>query len=201
MQLPDEAISYYYQSLLVPTEEEWTPAAESRARHFLPLAELKDLLPRLLQVRSQITTERELQQPPLELQPLDAGFIDLPQKYLDQFRRQGETSVLGAVQAKAAFLREQTDRVVVLGAGGEALGAQAIFQALASRHHNDLPSETRLGAPRLYFAGDNVDSDALTELLEMLQTTCVDPELRDERWAAIVINKTGTTLETAFFCR
>src|SRR5262245_23030791 len=90
MQLPDEAISYHYQSLLVPPAEEWTCAAELRARHFLPPNALKDLVPRLLQVRSQVAAERELRQVPPEMQPLDAGFIDLPQKTLEQDRRQKE---------------------------------------------------------------------------------------------------------------
>ena len=35
MQLPDEAISYNYQSLLIPPAEEWTAAAELRGKHFL----------------------------------------------------------------------------------------------------------------------------------------------------------------------
>src|SRR5258708_3412640 len=80
MQLPDEALSYAYQSLLVPAGEEWTPAAELRAKHFLPPGRVRDLATRLPQIRSQIATERDLQQVPKELTPLDAGFIDLPQK-------------------------------------------------------------------------------------------------------------------------
>jgi hypothetical protein len=79
MQLPDEAVTYDYQGLLVPPSEEWTPVAELRARHLLPPARLRDLVPRLQQVRSQIAAERELFQVPPELQPLDTGFIDLPQ--------------------------------------------------------------------------------------------------------------------------
>ena len=34
MELPDEAIAYNYQALLVPTGEEWTPAAELRHTPF-----------------------------------------------------------------------------------------------------------------------------------------------------------------------
>jgi glucose-6-phosphate isomerase len=197
MQLPDEAISYQYQSLLVPTGEAWTPAAELRARHFLPAGRLKDLVPRLLQVRSQVAAERELPQVPAELQPLDTGFIDLPQQTLDQFRRQAEASPLGRVLAAAKRLREQVDRVVVLGSGGACLAARALFEALGHSHHNERLPEHRLGVPRLYFEGRQADNDALQDLLDLLQTTCVDPELRDERWGAIVISKSGDTLETA----
>src|SRR5262249_32624717 len=101
MQLPDEAITYQVQGLLVPLLDDWTPAAELRNQHFLPPATLRELLPRLLQVRSQVAAERELRLVPIEQQPLDAGFIDLPQQLLDQHRRQGDSSVLGQVLSHA----------------------------------------------------------------------------------------------------
>ena len=41
------------------------------------------------------------------------------------------------------------------------------------------------------------DNDALQELFDLLQLTCVDPETRDERWGVVVISKSGNTLETA----
>jgi glucose-6-phosphate isomerase len=197
MQLPDEAITYQYQSLLIPQVEEWTCAAELRNRHLLPPQLLKDLVPRLQQVRSQVAAERELRQVPPEMQPLDAGFIDLPQKTLEQDRRQKEAGPLGRVLAKANALREAADRVVVLGIGGSYMGPRALFEALRSAYHNELPSKDRAGQSRLYFEGNNADNDALQELLDLLQTTCVDPEVRDERWAVVVISKSGGTLETA----
>ena len=43
MELPDEAITYNYQKLLVPVEE-WTAAAEIRSRHFVPPGRLKEPL-------------------------------------------------------------------------------------------------------------------------------------------------------------
>src|SRR5687768_11375310 len=88
MQLPDEAITYQYQGALIPQSEDWTPAAELRSRHFLPAAKLRDLSQRITQMRSEVAIERDLKQVPPEKQPLDAGFIDLPQKLLDQHRRQ-----------------------------------------------------------------------------------------------------------------
>jgi glucose-6-phosphate isomerase len=196
MQLPDEAITYNYQSLLAIPVEEWSLGAEMRARHFLPPARLKDFTPRLLQVRSQVAAERELRQPPPEMLPLEAGFIDLPQQTLDQHRRQGDASVLGRALTQAARLREQADRVVILGVGGATAGARALFEALRSTYHNELPPEVRLGVPRIYFEGDNADNDALQDLLDLLENTCVDPEIREERWAVLVISKSGDTLET-----
>src|SRR5205823_13632720 len=88
-------------------------------------------------------------------------------------------------------------RVAPLGVGGSSLGARAMFEALRSAYHNELPPDTRLGTPRIYFEGDNFDNDALQELLDLLQTTCVDPELREERWGVVIISKSGDTLEPA----
>ena len=197
MQLPDEAITYSYQGCLVPAGEDWTPAAEVRAQHYLPPARLRELSQRIMQVRSQVASERELKQVPAEQQPLDAGFIDLPQQLLDEHRRKADTSVLGRVLKIAARVRDEADRFVILGIGGSYMGARALFEALRSSCHNDLPAKDRNGVPRIHFEGNNVDNDALAELIEMLQVTCVDPELREERWGATVISKSGGTIETA----
>jgi glucose-6-phosphate isomerase len=197
MQLPDEAITYEYQSSLLPTYEGWTPTAELRTQQYLPPQAIKDLQPRLTQVRSQVAAERELQVVPPELLPLDAAFIDLPQKTLDDHRRKGPASVLGQALRHAEKLRKQCDRVVVLGIGGSYLGARALFEALRSAYHNDLPAEARLGTPRIYFEGNHADNDAFQELLDLLQRTCVDPEIATERWGIAVISKQGATLETA----
>ncbi len=197
MQLPDEAITYDYAHLLAPTSEEWTPAAELRQKHFLASTKLRELMPRVLQVRSQVATERELKQPPPEMLPLDSGFIDLPQNLLDQQRKQGDASQLGRIMTLAAHMREQVDRFLVLGIGGSYLGARALFESLRSSFHNDLPAKERSGTPRIYFEGNNVDNDSLAELFEMLSITCIDPEVRDERWGVTVISKSGGTFETA----
>ncbi len=87
--------------------------------------------------------------------------------------------------------------MIILGNGGSCLGAQALTDALRSAYHNELPHEARPGIPRIYFEGTNVDNDAMRDLLELIETSCVDPELREERWGLIAINKTGNTLETA----
>ena len=129
--------------------------------------------------------------------PLDAGFIMLPQTLLDAHRRKGAESELGRILTRAQQLRDEVDRVVMLGVGGSYLGARALFQALCGAHHNELPPRTRLGAPRIYFEGTNFDTDSLQDLLDLFETTCVDPDVRDERWGAIVVSKSGTTLETA----
>jgi glucose-6-phosphate isomerase len=208
VELPDEAIAYHYQSLLTPAGEEWSAAAELRARHFLDPGRLKELLPRLMQCRGQVAAEREMRNVPLAPSSIPparggdgggAGFIDLPQATLDNYRRKGEASDLGRVLKLATRLREQVDRVVFLG-GGSMLGPRALFEALLSRYHNELPPETRLGVPRIYFEGDSADNDALQNLLDLLQITCIDPEQREERWAAVVLGESDA-LESAIALR
>jgi glucose-6-phosphate isomerase len=197
MQLPDEAISYNYQNLLTSAIGEWTPTAELRSAHYLDAQRLRTLVPQLTQIRSQIAAERELKQVPAEQHPLDAGFIDLPQATLDDHRRKADTSLLGRILARANILKAEAGSIVVLGIGGSYLGARALFEALRSAYHNELKPEDRRGVPRIYFEGNNFDNDSLTDLLELLQTTCVDPAIRDERWGIIVVSKSGGTLETA----
>ena len=197
MELPDEAIVYNYQSLLVPAGEDWTAAAELRARHFLQPSRLKEINPRLMQCRSQIAADREMRNVPAEQLPLDTGFIDLPQITLEQFRRKGDFSDLGRTINLATQLREEVDRIVLLGIGGGYLGARALFEALKPAYHNELPEESRLGVPRIYFEGNNTDNDALQDLLDLIQVSCVDPERREERWGVLVLSESGLALEPA----
>jgi glucose-6-phosphate isomerase len=201
MELPDEAITFDPRGLLAPAAEEWTAAAELRARHFIPPSRYKELYPRLMQVRGLVAADRELKNPPPELLPLEAGFINLPQELLDGYRRKQDASELGKVIALANRLKEESDRVVFLGAGGSYLGARALFGALRSAYHNELPPETRLNVPRVYFEGHSTDNDSLQELLDLLQITCVDPERREERWSVVCVSKSGTTVEPAVALR
>jgi glucose-6-phosphate isomerase len=199
MQLPDEAISFSYQNLLLQMrpEEEWKPTLELQSQNFLSPQRLKSIIPQMMQVKGQVATERDLVDPPPHLRPLDSGFIDLPDKLLNDLRKHREKSEIGRIQAVASRLREQCDRVVILGIGGSYLGARALFESLRSMYHNELPFETRLGIPRIYFEGNNVDNDSLQDLLDLLQNTCLSPDDQKERWATVVISKSGKTLETA----
>src|SRR5579872_4956504 len=141
MELPDEALTYNYQSLLVPALEDWTAAAELRTKHFLSPTHLKDLMPRLMQCRSQVATDRDARNVAPENMPIEAGFIDLPQNLLDNLRRKGDASDLGRCIGLANRLRDDADRAVFLGIGGSNLGARALFEALKSAYHNELPPE------------------------------------------------------------
>lgn len=133
---------------------------------------------------------------PPEKQPLDAGFIEMPERLLKAYRENRETSELGRLLKTAERLREQVDRVVVLGIGGSYMGARALMEACCEPYFNELSRAERGSRPRMYFEGNNVDNDAAQGLLRLLgngrRATSVD-----DRWAVVVISKSGGTLETA----
>jgi glucose-6-phosphate isomerase len=196
MQLADETVEYNYQNALAAPAEVWTLLSELQAKHCLSRARLEALKRNIDPVWTQVKAEREAEQKPgqPELQP---GFIELPQKSLDNHRRKGEASELGRILALAGRLQNEVDRVVILGIGGSYMGARALFEALCPSYHNELPDKARAGRPRIYFEGNGFDNDSLQDLLDLYENTCVDPAIREERWGAIVISKSGATLETA----
>jgi glucose-6-phosphate isomerase len=197
MQLPDEAIEYDYKRLLVPSSDTFTPLQVLQNQHFLSAERLEPMRAILNGVRSRIMAERELVNPPANLQPLQAGFIDYPQKQLDAFRKKGDASELGKVLRISQRLKENCDRMILLGIGGSYLGAKALFDACCHTYHNELDAKQRMGHPRIYFDGNNVDNDSLQDLLEILETACVDPETPTERYSTVVVSKSGGTIETA----
>lgn len=173
---------------------------DSAARLLIDGKWYEELQPALLAAREEMSKDIELlgsDAIPAEKQPLDAGFQNLPQQLLDEYEAQGAESLLGRIEAKAAELREQSDRFVVLGIGGSYMGMRALFEALCHPLHNELTREKRGGVPRLYFEGNNVDNDSVTALRELLETSCQDPKNVLQRWSLTVISKSGGTLETA----
>ncbi|MBN1911531.1 MAG: glucose-6-phosphate isomerase [Pirellulales bacterium] len=158
-------------------------------------ADLAWLAPRLESARNEVLDDLALWQSgdevPAAKQPLDAGFIDLPERLLAQYAAKGDQSELGRIQAAATRLASQVDRVVVLGIGGSYMGARALFEACCDPYYNELDRTQRRMQPRIYFAGNNVDNDAVTALLNLLLSH------ERERFGIVVISKSGGTLETA----
>jgi glucose-6-phosphate isomerase len=157
--------------------------------------DLASLVPRLEAARKEALDDLELWRRggpvPKEKDPLEPGFIDMPERLLEEHRRKGEQSELGRILAVARRLRDSVDRVVVLGIGGSYMGARALFEAYCHPYHNELSPAGRGGRPKVYFEGNNVDNDAVLGLLDLLTRT------NDEGFAIIVISKSGATLETA----
>ena len=165
----------------------------------LSAGEFKDLAPRLEAARAEALADVELWRQVGPVTPegvhLDAGFFDLPEKLLAEYRQNRSKSELGRILSVAKRLCESVDRVIILGISGSYMGARALFEACCHPYHNELSRAERGSRPRIYFAGNNVDNDATCGLLDLLgekSATAVD-----ERWAIVVNSKSGKTLETA----
>lgn len=94
--------------------------------------------------------------------------------------------LVNRIEQYGQSVQGQFEHLVIIGIGGSALGALAMFQALLPSYWNELPREKRNGCPRYYFI-DNVDPDKLQGLLNVLDL---------KRTLVNVITKSGTTAET-----
>ena len=104
------------------------------------------------------------------------GWVDLPVNYdKEEFAR---------IKAAAEKIKKTCDILVVIGIGGSYLGARAAIEFVKSPLYNNLKKDT----PDIYFAGNNISTTALTELLSICEgkDICVN-----------VISKSGTTTEPA----
>ncbi len=176
----------------------YDPAA---ARKLIDPKRFDDVAGRLQTAREIVFADADFlasgQAVPESKQPLDAGFIRLPGNLLAEADSDPAGSLVGRIDAAAAALCHEIDRLVVLGIGGSYMGARALFEALCKPYHNELPREQRPGAARIYFEGNNLDNDVMRGLLELLTGRDGNPNDPRERWAIVVISKSGGTLETA----
>jgi len=163
------------------------------------------LAPQLVAAREE-TLQTDLQlmtqgaEVPTEKQPLDAGFIELPERLLREYEERRDASELGRILQTAEQLRDAVDRVVVLGIGGSYMGARALMDACCPPYFNELSRGDRGSRPRMYFEGNNVDNDATQGLLSLLGDGHEAQDV-DARWAIVGISKSGGTLETAVAMR
>lgn len=95
-----------------------------------------------------------------------------------------QTQLANDIQAYVESARGQFDDVIVLGIGGSALGAKALFHGLCHPQWN-VSASVRNSQPRLHVV-DNVDSDVLHGLLETVDL---------HRTLIVAISKSGTTIE------
>jgi glucose-6-phosphate isomerase len=114
----------------------------------------------------------------------------LPERLLNESRKDSGSSQIARLRASADRLAQALDAVVVLGIGGSYMGARAMMEACCHAYYNEVEPTMRRGRPRMYFEGNNVDNDALLDLVRLLES-------RGDRWGIVVISKSGGTLETA----
>lgn len=111
------------------------------------------------------------------------GWVDLPVDY--------DKEEFGRIIKASEKIKSDSDALVVIGIGGSYLGAKAAIEMLASTFHNNLPKNKRKGT-EIYFLGQNLSSDYMTEFLEMIE---------GKEISVNVISKSGTTTEPAIAFR
>lgn len=111
------------------------------------------------------------------------GWVELPNNY----DKEEFTRILKASQK----IRGNSDVFIVIGIGGSYLGARAAIEALSHSFYNLLSKDKRNG-PEIYFVGNNISSNYVVELLELIEGKEVSLN---------VISKSGTTTEPAIAFR
>lgn len=108
------------------------------------------------------------------------GWLSLPDDY--------DRTEYERIKTAAAKIQKDCDIFIVIGIGGSYLGARAAIEFIHSHLYNNLKKNT----PDIYFAGNNISSEALTELLTLCdgRSVCIN-----------VISKSGTTTEPAIAFR
>lgn len=91
----------------------------------------------------------------------------------------------------AKYVKENADVFVCIGIGGSYLGAKAAIEFVNHTFYNQLP-QTKRKTPEIYFAGQNISSDYLSDLLDII---------KDKDICVNVISKSGTTTEPAIAFR
>lgn len=101
---------------------------------------------------------------------------------------------IAKLKAYAEYIKD-FEVVLFLGIGGSFLGNRVLFDALGGKSWNK-DVKLRKKAPRIYFAGNNVDADASANLLkEFIRMASAEGE-KPFKLMLVPISKSGTTLET-----
>lgn len=111
------------------------------------------------------------------------GWIDLPEDYdKEEYER---------IKQTAEKIQNNSEVLIVIGIGGSYLGARAAIDFLSHSFVDQLDNETRK-APKIYYAGNNISSTYLADLVEVV---------KDKDFSINVISKSGTTTEPAIAFR
>ena len=135
--------------------------------HGITNDEIDSLVPRATQVAGDINKRRKSG---------EYGFYQLPYDLV----------TAGNVVETAKALRKNCDNLVLIGIGGSALGAAALFRSLCHPLHNLLTKKERVGIPR-FFVIDNVDPATCRAVFNQ-----IDPM----KTIFNIVTKAGTTTET-----
>ena len=109
------------------------------------------------------------------------GWVDLPVNYdKEEFAR---------IKAAAKKIQSNSEVLVVIGIGGSYLGGRAALDFINGNNYN---AKKHPGFPDIYFVGNSISSDYLSDIIEMIG---------DRDFSVNVISKSGTTTEPAIAFR
>ena len=111
------------------------------------------------------------------------GWIDLPENY--------DKEEYARIKESAEKIRSNSEALIVIGIGGSYLGARAAIDFLSHSFVDQLDDADR-DAPKIYYAGNNISSTYLADLIEVV---------KDKDFSINVISKSGTTTEPAIAFR
>lgn len=111
------------------------------------------------------------------------GWLDLPVNY--------DKKEFDEIKKAADKIKKDSEILIVIGIGGSYLGARAAIEFLRGDFYNMMPEEYT-DAPRIFFAGNNISSDYLAGLVQMV---------KGKDFSLNVISKSGTTTEPAIAFR
>jgi len=111
------------------------------------------------------------------------GWIDLPENY--------DKEEYDRIKKTAEKIQGNSEVLIVIGIGGSYLGARAAIDFLSHSFADQLDGDARK-APKIYYAGNNISSTYLADLVEVV---------KDKDFSVNVISKSGTTTEPAIAFR
>ena len=84
------------------------------------------------------------------------GWVHLPESY--------DRAEFARIEQAAQKIRSDSQALVVIGIGGSYLGARGVIECLCSPNYNLKKKDT----PNIYFIGNGLSSDQLSETMELL---------------------------------
>jgi glucose-6-phosphate isomerase len=116
--------------------------------------------------------------------------LDLPDRLLGDYMTRRPQSDLYAILQAAHRIRDEVDRLIVIGAGGCLHGPRLLFETCCHPLHNELARGERGGRPRLSFTGTAFDNDLVQGLLDLV-APAGRPRSDDllDRWAMLVADR------------
>ncbi len=111
------------------------------------------------------------------------GWVDLPENY--------DKEEYARIKKAAEKIRSNSKALIVIGIGGSYLGARMAIEMLSHNFVNVGDGNTN-GAPKIFFAGNNISSTYLADLIETV---------KDIDFSVNIISKSGTTTEPAIAFR